>query len=245
MNKLSLSTVICGALLAATSVMIVDASSAEACGGAVWRENVQRTVKPAPPILVAKAEKAFDEGKTEVALKTALEAYPQLAKATPSKDPIANRAIRLAALASVRSGGAQSVVGAKGPVSYVDYDYGKEVNIGAKLLPAKSDEERASRMVSALKALRALHDQSPDNVTMEGDLGEALAAVPGNEEEALEVLSKLADKDLLGSPQAYSALARLRFQQGLVKKSVEAMQRCNAMAGGADICGPAIPGTAS
>lgn len=217
------------------------AGDAEACGGEMFRESIQRSPKPLPPALVAKAEKSLDNGKSDEALKSALQAYPTLAKANPGKDAMMNRALRLAAMATIRSGGEQSVLGAKAPVSYIDYDYGKEVNVPAKLSAPKNQEDRAARLEWAIKTLRSLHEQNPTNVTVEGDLGEALASVPEHEDEALSKLSSLADKDLLGSPQAYGALARLRFRAGLTKKSVEALQRCNAMSAKPGTCGPQLP----
>lgn len=229
--------------LAAAAVVspLFVSGDAEACGGEMFRESIQRSPKPLPPALVAKAEKSLDEGKGDAALKSALQAYPTLAKASPGKDNMMNRALRLAAMATIRSGGEQSVMGAKAPVSYIDYDYGREVNVPAKLSAPKNQEERAARLEWAIKTLRSLHEQNPSNVTVEGDLGEALATVPEHEDEALTKLSSLADKDLLGSPQAYSALAKLRFRAGLTKKSVEALQRCNAMSAKPGTCGPQLP----
>jgi hypothetical protein len=240
------SKTILGAVILATTVglSITAAPRAEACGGAVWRDTVQRKAKPAPAVLVAKAEKEFDEGKRDAALKVALEAFPRLEKGEGAT-PVEARALRLAALATIRSGGNESVVGAKAPVSYMDYDYGKEVNIPARLTAAKSDDDRQARMAWAVKTLRTLHEKNATNVTYEGDLGEALAAMPGNEDEAFGILNKLAEKELLGSPEAYAALSRMRFQQGLVKASIEALQRCRMMSTTPASCGPDVSGTAS
>ncbi|NOU33447.1 MAG: hypothetical protein HOO96_36590 [Polyangiaceae bacterium] len=229
-------------IAAAVVAPLASVADAEACGGAIWRESNERPkAKPTPAALVAKAEKSMEDGKGDVAVKTVLEAYPKLEKAAAGKDAMANRALRLAAVAAVRSNGDQSVVGAKAPVSYFDYDYGQDVNVPAKLQAPKTAEDRTARLEWSIKALRSLHEQSPNNPTITGELGEALAATPGHETEALELLSQLSDKDLLGTPQAYSALARLRFQQGLTKKSAEALQRCNAMTNKPAVCGPQLP----
>jgi hypothetical protein len=215
-------------------------SDAEACGGAIFRES-RPTPKPSPATLVAKAEKQAEEGKTDAALKTALDAFPKLEKAVAGKNAIENRALRLAAISAVRSGGELSVVGAKAGASYYDYDYGRDVNVPAKLAAVKTDADKLARKEWAIKALRSVATQLPDNPSVKGELGEALAAVPGNEEEALTVLSELAEKDLLGTPEAYAALARLRFEQGLTKKSAEAVSRCNAMTNKPAVCGVQLP----
>jgi hypothetical protein len=227
------------AALAAAPLFLV--SDAQACGGEIFRESIQRKAKPTPAALVAKAEKSMEDGKTEAALKTALEAFPKLEKAVAGKNAIENRALRLAAVAAVRSAGAVSVVGAKAAVSYYDYDYGQDVNVPAKLAAAKTDADKTARLEWAIKALRSVQTQSPDNPTVAGELGEALAATPGYEDEALAMLSGLSDKDLLGSPEAYAALARLRFSQGLTKKSAEAVSRCNAMTSKPAVCGVQLP----
>lgn len=235
MNKLGLLAL---AALALAPLAVV--SDAEACGGEIFRE-ARPTPKPSPAMLMSKAEKQVEAGKTDAALKLALEAFPKLEKATAGKNAIENRALRMAAVAAVRSGGELSVVGAKGGSSYYDYDYGRDVTVPAKLTIAKTEEEKSVRMAWAVKALRSVAEKMPDNPSVKGELGEALASVPGNEEEALTILSELSDKDLLGTPEAYAALARLRFAQGLTKKSAEALNRCNAMTNKPAVCGVQLP----
>lgn len=206
---------------------------ADACGGAIYQERFIAP-KPTPPQLVAKGEKQLDEGSSQLALRSAKEAYADLHKAQPSKDAIKNRALRLAAIATVRSGGTLGVAPAQ--ITTTKDSWGDTVSRAKPLdqsAPAKQE-----RLEWAVGALRALSTNSPDNPSVEADLGEALSAVVGHEAEAFERLSKLADKDLLGSPTAYAALARLRAQQGLTKKSVEAVQRCREMTRTPAVCGP-------
>lgn len=217
------------ALVAASVVSpLLVSGNADACGGAIFQGSFQRptriirpgqapTSKPAPARLIAQAEKAFDEGRMADALRTAIEAYPNIATANPSNDVMMNRALRLAAVVTARSGGARSPSEARTP------------------------EQRAGRVEWAIRALRGLYQRNPSNVTLEGDLGEALAMVPEHEEEAHRRLSSLADRDLLGSAHAYSALARLHFSAGLTKKSVQALQRCSAIATKPATCGPQLP----
>lgn len=227
------------ALLALSLVPVALAAMptpADACGGAIFQERFIAP-KPTPPQLVAKGEKQLDEGAGQLALRQAKEAYSDLAKATPGKDPIKNRALRLAALATVRSGGELSVAPAK--TTSTKDAWGDTVT---RALPVEqTDDAKKQRLEWAIGTLRALNSNTPDSPSVEADLGEALASVPGHENEAFDRLSKLADKDLLGSPTAYAVLAKLRAQQGLTKKSVEAVQRCREMTRTPAVCGPDLP----
>ena len=227
------------ALLALALVPVAFAAlpaPADACGGAIFQERFVAP-KPTPPQLVAKGEKQLDEGAGQLALRHAKEAYPDLAKATAGKDAIKNRALRLAALATVRSAGELSAAPAK--TTSTKDAWGDTVT---RALPIdQSASAKQERLEWALGTLRALSTNSPDNPSVEADLGEALSAVPGHETEAFERLSKLADKDLLGSPTAYAVLAKLRAQQGLTKKSIEAVQRCREMTRTPAVCGPDLP----
>lgn len=226
------------ALLALTLVPLAFAAMptpADACGGAIFQE---RFIKPklTPPQLVAKGEQSLDDNKSTEAMKHAKSAYSQLASIKPSDDAVKNRALRLAALAVVRSGGA---IGAEAaPVTKHKDAWGDTVT---KSLPLpQTPEAKAARLTWALDTLRGLSERAGDSPTLEADLGEALATVPGHEREALQRLSKLADSDLLGSPTAYAALAKLRAQQGLTQKSVEAIERCKQMTRTPATCGPEV-----
>ena len=210
---------------------------ADACGGAVFQERFIAP-KPTPPQLVAKGEKQLEEGSPQLALRQAKDAYGDLAKSQPGKDAIKNRALRLAAIATVRSNGDLSV--APAPTVSTKDAWGDTVT-RAKPVDQSPDAKQA-RLEWAIGTLRALHTQSPDNPSVEADLGEALSSVAGHESEAFDRLSKLADKDLLGSPSAYAVLAKLRAQQGLTKKSVEAVQRCREMTRTPAVCGPELAG---
>ena len=109
-------------MLAAVSALapLAVSGNAEACGGEMFRESIQRSPKPLPPALVAKAEKSLDAGKSDEALKSALQAYPTLAKANPGKDAMMNRALRLAAMATIRSGERVRLDGGAGVVERLD-----------------------------------------------------------------------------------------------------------------------------
>lgn len=226
------------ALLAMSLVPLALAATpapADACGGAIFQERFIAP-KPTPPQLVAKGEKQLEEGSAQLALRQAKEAYTDLHKSTAGKDAIKNRALRLAAIATVRSGGELSVAPAQTASSK---DAWGDTVTRAKPID-QSTSAKQERLEWAIGTLRALSTNSPDNPSVEADLGEALSSVAGHEGEAFERLSKLADKDLLGSPTAYAVLARLRAQQGLTKKSIEAVQRCREMTRTPAVCGPDV-----
>jgi hypothetical protein len=51
------------------------------------------------------------------------------------------------------------------------------------------------------------------------------------------LLTRLADKDLLTTPEAYAALAKLKGEAGDQDGRLAALQRCRAMAKDAKLCG--------
>lgn len=199
------------AVAAAAAVLSAGAPrDAAACGGALWEERVF-VPKPSPPKLVAQAEKELEGGNARKALSSATAAYSDLAKADPGADNLKNRALRIAALAVVRSKGELKVAGQK-------------------------EATALERLAWAAKKLEALAAKAPDNPTVEGDLGEGLAAA-GRDLDAYGHLSKLAEKDLLGTAEGYSALSRLQFAAGLTSKSAKSLARCEAMASDRTVCG--------
>ncbi|MFP6683219.1 MAG: hypothetical protein VB934_00830, partial [Polyangiaceae bacterium] len=54
--------------------------------------------------------------------------------------------------------------------------------------------------------------------------------------EGRELLHKLAEKDLLTTPEAYAILAKLRGEAGDADGRTAALQRCRAMAKDAKLC---------
>jgi hypothetical protein len=176
-------------------------SGASACLSSVYRETDSTTQ------LVAQAETALAEGRFARAEAKALKAFPALKIVKPGAVPLADRALRILALASVRTDGGIDVGGFKG----------------------KSSDDRAANLEWSVDTLRGLNAKRVNNPTLQTDLGEALAKVPAHREEARKILGELAAKDLLTSAEGYAALARLRAEGGDGTGRDEAVKRCEAM----------------
>jgi hypothetical protein len=185
--------------------------TASACGTAVYRE-IDSSAQ-----LVAQAETALSEGKLGKAAAKAVQAYPALKIIKPGQVPLADRALRIIALANVRRDGNLSVAGFKG----------------------ESAADRAANLEWSIDALRGLNAKRANNPSYQTDLGEALAKVPAHHAEALKILGELATKDLLTSAEGYAALARLRAENGDNTARDEAVKRCEAMSKTPRLC--AVP----
>src|SRR5262249_20599719 len=142
------------------------------------------------PVLVASAEEALGAGKLAKAAAVTAQAFPGLKSIKVGTLPLADRALRILALAAVRSDGAVAAGG----------------------LWASTPAERAASVRWAIGTLRDLNAQRVNNPSYQTDLGEALSHVPAHHDEALALLSGLADKDLLTTAEGYAALARLRAE---------------------------------
>jgi hypothetical protein len=184
---------------------------ASACGTAVYRE-IDDSAQ-----LVAQAEQALSEGKFHKAAAKAVQAYPALKIVKPGQVPLADRALRILALASVRTDGGLNVGGLKG----------------------KTAGEKASNLDWSVATLRGLNAKRANNPSIQTDLGEAMAKVPSLHAEARKLLGELADKDLLTSAEGYAALARLRAENGDNQARDEAVKRCEAMSKTPRVC--AVP----
>ncbi len=185
--------------------------AAVACGGEVYYERDSNTQ------LVAQAEKALSEGKLDRAAYKAIQAYPALKIVKPGTLPLADRALRIMALASVRHDGAVNAGGFKGA----------------------SAGDRSANLEWSVDVLRALEARRANNPTFQTDLGEALAKVPAHRAEAAKVLEELAAEDLLTSAEGYAALAGIRAESGDAAARDEAVKRCETMTKTARVC--AVP----
>ena len=187
---------------------------ATACGTAVYREIDSNAA------LVAKAESALGAGNNRLAAVHAVKAFPALRIVKPGTLPLADRALRILALATTRSDGAMTLGTMKG----------------------KTAADRATNLEWSIATLRGLSAKRGNNPSFQTDLGEALARVPAHHAEAKKILGGLADKDLLTSAQGYAALARLKADAGDANARLAAVKRCEAMTKTPKIC--EVPGAA-
>jgi hypothetical protein len=148
-------------------------------------------------------EEKLAEACTEVAV-----AFPDIRHAAVGASPLETRALRVLALAVVRGNGALT---------------------GVRGFATEGAAERTANLDWATYVLRSVSAERRDDPVALADLGEALAASPGKDEEALRILADLAQRDLMGSAHAYAALARLRASHGDSDGSRGALARCELM----------------
>lgn len=200
------------AMLAAAFLLPVAAATApgeaSACGTAVYREI------DSSAMLVAEAESALSQGKHARAAAKAVQAFPALKIVKPGTLPLADRALRILALASVRSDG----------------------NVAAGTMKNTTAADRAGNLAWSIDTIRKLSAKRGNNPSYQTDLGEALSKVASHHDEALKVLGELADKDLLTSAEGYAALARMRAEKGDATAREAAQKRCEAMTKTPKIC---------
>lgn len=89
-------------------------------------------------------------------------------------------------------------------------------------------EYREILLDSAVQVLSRLADASPGDAAKQADIAEALARTSARK--ARKILEDLARRDLVATPYAYAALARLRAADGDEKGGDEAIARCKQMA---------------
>jgi hypothetical protein len=97
------------------------------------------------------------------------------------------------------------------------------------------DIEKATEMLRVDLAAR----ETPD-AARQADLGEAYARA-GQDEAAYQMLRGLDEKDLIGSPYAYAALARVAAKRGDHGRADLARRRCSQISSNAAICQGAYP----
>lgn len=187
---------------------------ASACGGEVYREIDSNTQN------VAQAEQALGEGKQGKAAIRAVKAFPALKIIKPGTLPLADRALRILALASVRADGG--------------------ITVGT--MTGGTATDRAANLEWSIDTLRTLTARRAGNPALQTDLGEALARVPAHQDEARKILGELADKDLLTSAEGYAALARLRSSKDEAAAREALVKRCESMTKTPKIC--AVPASA-
>lgn len=205
--------------LAAVSATLVGtyAHDAQACGMSVRLDPTPQ--KPTPVQEIARAEKALEGGQNLAAVQAVLATFPRIRSATVGQNPLETRAIRVFSLAMVRSDG--KLDEKKAGVAVVG-----EWTPGANL-------------EWAIQSLREIDQKRPNDPTVQADLGEALSHVAHGQAESLKMLQSLAQKDLMGSPHAYAALAKLRSEKGDMAGAEAAVKRCEEMSKTPGVCKPA------
>src|SRR5262249_12157353 len=157
---------------------------------------------------IASAERALSEGRFAAAVVGVSKAFPNIKKMPVGSGPLADRGLRILALASARSDGALSV---------------------AKVIEGQTDEQKAENLLFSIETLRKLNIKRLNNPSYQTDLAEALSKVPRFKAEAFEILNGLAKKDLVASPEGYAALAKLRDNLGDKEGTALAVKRCSGM----------------
>jgi predicted Zn-dependent protease len=195
------------------------ATDAHACGMSIRMEPTPR--KPTPVQEIARAEKALEGGQNLVAAKAVLSNFPRVRVATAGESPLETRALRVFALAVVRSHGTVN-----------------EKSVG---VASQAEWTPTANLEWAVQSLREIDAKRPNDPTVQADLGEALSQLPHGRDEALKILQGLAQKDLMGSPHAYAALASLRRDKGDLAGAEAAVKRCEEMSKSPGMCKPASP----
>ena len=193
------------ALAAALALPLLGAT--EGIAGACVN-GVQIVVDTKTP-LIARAEKALNDGQFTPAAVGVMQVFPKIKTTSGSSTPLAARGLRIMALAIARTDGALSVGG---------------------VFNGATPEDRAANLEWAITTLRSLSALRPHVPFLKTDLGEALSKVPKHRPEALKILSELAEKDLITSAHGYAALARLREASGDKPGGDAALKRCETIA---------------
>ena len=205
--------------LVPAALITTTAHDANACGMSVRLDPTPQ--KPSPVQEIARAEKSLEAGQNLAAAKAVLGTFPRIRVATAGGNPLETRALRVFALAVVRSDG--DITEKKAGVA------------------SQAEWTKTANLEWAAQSLREIDQKRPNDPTVQADLGEALSKLPRSQGEALVVLQRLADKDLMGSPHAYAALAKLRSARGDSAGAEAATKRCEEMSRSPSVCKPANP----
>jgi predicted Zn-dependent protease len=194
---------------------LVGATDAAACGGE-WIPEVEVDYRPQG---VARAEKDLEKGKYTAAAGAIIRMMPHV-KSLKAKDSasIVARAQRVLAVATARSGGSLDV-GREVP------GYVQDTWLG------KTAEDRRSNLEFAVTTLQHVGKLKQDDPAVQTELAEAMAQLDDRREEAKVILEKLAQKDLIATPEGYATLANLRKSRGDTEGQLAALKRCQAMSG--------------
>jgi hypothetical protein len=198
----------------ATVAAMFAPQDAEACGRfeAFRKPQVNEKLED-----VRRSEHLLAQGKFDKAAKLARKAFPKLTELphTAADKALFDRAQRVAALASVRSGGAVNL----GRGMKASDDYSKAVNV------------QWAHHVLMFHAARAT-----DNMVVRSEYAEALSVVPGLEAYAYDVLRELAEDDLMPTARGFALLAQLQASRGDDVGRDASLQRCKEIGAEDPIC---------
>lgn len=199
---------------------LAGATDAAACGGE-WIPEVEVDYRPQG---VARAEKDLEQGKYVAAAGAIIRMMPHV-KSLKAKDSasIVARAQRVLAVATARSGGSLDV-GREVP------GYVHDTWLG------KTAEERRQNLEFAVSTLQHIGDLKQADPAVQTELAEALAQLDDRKDDAKAMLEKLAQKDLIATPEGYATLAQLRKGSGDTQGHLAALKRCQAMSGSQNVC---------
>ena len=206
--------------LVPAALVFLGPSSAQACGMSVRLDPTPQ--RPTPVQEIARAEKALEGGQALQASQAVLAAFPRVRNATAGSNPLETRALRVFALALVRSEGTADE---------------KKAHVATT-----GEWTPKANLEWAVQSLREIDEKRPNDPTVQADLGEALSKLPHGQQESLKLLGALAQKDLMGSPHAYAALAKLRVVTGDSAGAEAAIKRCEEMSKTPGVCKPARAG---
>lgn len=200
-SAMALSSVLCVGLLCP--------ASSEAC------MHVMTFDKDDAVAAVARADRQLSEGLAISAYRTARQARRQLERharaegADASSRALIERAGRITAVAVVRLDG-------RTPLDYRT----------ARRHVVRGREQRS--LGWALQRLRAFSDEHPDDLRARVHYAEALARFAEHRSEAAEILTRLADRDLIPDAHGYATLLRVTSPRSEAWDT--ALTRCQEMA---------------
>ncbi len=145
---------------------------------------------------VAEAERLLDTGRPQGAALYLHRVDATLAQRAPGASPLADRALRVFARSTARTGGA------------VKLGFSGELD---------TEGAEGKRLDWVTAAMRELAKKNPGEATIATDLAEVLAQVDVHQEEAKAILTKLEQTDLVATGHGYAALARLRAKESAGK----------------------------
>ena len=199
---------------------LVGATDAAACGGE-WIPEVEVDYRPQG---VARAEKDLEKGNTMAAAGAIIRMMPHVKSLkAKSSSSIVARAQRVLAVATARSGGSLDV-GREVP------DYVQGTWLG------KTAEDRQQNLEFAVSTLQHIGDLKQADPAVQTELAEAMAQLDDRKGDAKALLEKLAQKDLIATPEGYATLAQLRKSTGDAQGHQAALKRCEAMSGSHNVC---------